>query len=122
MVEVGKDIARGIGAGLTSMTGWFRGLLGDWIQRNIPDWAKTILKIQSPSQVFANIGTNIVKGLANGITSGVSSITTPKSLTASSASAAPINITINAGLGTDPVKLGREVNYALSKYGRLTAI
>jgi hypothetical protein len=35
---------------------------------------------------------------------------------------APFNITINAGLGTDPVKLGREVQNALNKYGRLTAV
>lgn len=121
MVEVGKDIARGIGAGLTSMTGWFKSLLGDWIQRNIPDWAKTILKIQSPSKVFAGIGSNIVQGLAQGIT-GSPRVTTPSRITSIPPSSAPFNITINAGLGTDPVKLGREVQNALNKYGRLTAI
>lgn len=120
MVEVGKDIARGIGAGLTSMTGWFKGLLGDWIQRNIPDWAKTVLKISSPSKVFAGIGTNIVQGLAKGIT-GAASISSPSGLAASTAmNAAPINITINAGLGTDPVALGRQVQQALNKYGKLS--
>jgi hypothetical protein len=121
MVEVGKDIARGIGAGLTSMTGWFKGLLGDWIQRNIPDWAKTILKIQSPSKVFAGIGTDLVQGLAQGIT-GAQRITTPTRLNTIAPMSAPFNITINAGLGTDPVKLGREVQNALNKYGRLTAV
>lgn len=121
MVEVGKDIARGIGAGLTSMTGWFKGLLGDWIQRNIPDWAKTILKISSPSKVFAGIGTNIVQGLAQGIT-GAPTVTAPTRLsTASAAATNPINITINAGLGTDPYILGREVTAALKKYGTISA-
>lgn len=120
MRQVGEDIARGIGAGLTSMTGWFRTLLGDWIQRNIPDWAKTILKISSPSKVFAGIGTNIVKGLASGITNS-SKITTPQSYTPSYATAAaPVNITINAGAGTDPYALGRAVSTAVNKYSRVS--
>lgn len=120
MVEVGKDIARGIGAGLTSMTGWFKGLLGDWIQRNIPDWAKTVLKISSPSKVFAGIGTNIVQGLAQGIT-GAPKVTAPTTLKASTtAFTPPVNITINAGLGTDPIALGRQVQSALNKYGKLS--
>lgn len=122
MVEVGKDIARGIGAGLTSMTGWFKGLLGDWIQRNIPDWAKTILKIQSPSKIMADVGVNIAKGLVGGITSGASAITTPKALTASVTTAqAPIVVNISAGLGTDPYELGRVVSNALRKYGTVSS-
>jgi hypothetical protein len=32
-----------------------------------------------------------------------------------------INITINAGLGTDPYALGREVNSALTKYGNISS-
>jgi hypothetical protein len=119
MVEVGKDIARGIGAGLTSMTGWFRSLLGNWIQSNIPDWAKTILKIQSPSKVFAGIGTDLVQGLAQGIT-GSQRITTPTRLNTIAPMSAPFNITINAGLGTDPYTLGREITTVLQKYGRIS--
>jgi hypothetical protein len=119
MVEVGKDIARGIGAGLTSMTGWFKGLLGDWIQRNIPDWAKTILKISSPSKVFAGIGSNIVQGLASGITSAPT-ISTPAKISPISSASTPFNITINAGAGTDPYALGRTVQSALTKYSRVS--
>lgn len=123
MVEVGKDIARGIGAGLTSMSGWFRGLLGDWIERNIPGWAKTILKIQSPSKVMTGIGVNITKGLINGITSSASAVSVPRLSSSgySSGTAVINNITINAGTGTDPYSVGRAVTSAIDKYSRISS-
>jgi hypothetical protein len=43
------------------------------------------------------------------------------SLNSTSANAATYTITINAGLGTDPYALGREVSAALRKYGTVSA-
>jgi hypothetical protein len=63
---------------------------------------------------MAEIGSNMVQGLNQGLNT-VSPSATPFTTTSS----APVNITINAGLGTDPVALGREVQKALRAYGKV---
>lgn len=69
------------------------------------------------------IGTNIAQGLTQGLTgSNTVAISSRPILTPSTAaSKASINITINAGLGTDPYTLGREVSDAIRKYGTVSA-
>jgi hypothetical protein len=120
MIEVGKDIARGIAEGLTSMTGWFRTLLGSWVDSNIPGWVKSVLKIKSPSQVMMSIGENITEGLYAGMgLPGKPGINLP-TINVGNRGVGGMNITINAGLGTDPIALGRQVSQALTKYGKLT--
>jgi hypothetical protein len=118
MVEVGKDIARGIWQGLSSMTNWFKLLLAGWVNANIPEAVRKILKISSPSRVMMGIGENITEGLYMGMgLPGAPGINLP-TINVGAGGAAGVNITINAGLGTDPIALGREVQKALNSYGK----
>ena len=120
MVEVGEAIAKGIWQGLSSMTGIFRNWLRGWIDANIPSFIRTILKIQSPSKVMEQIGKYTVQGLYKGMgVEGKPGITLPQ-INVGGAGAGAINVTINAGLGTDPYSLGRAVDSALSKYGTIS--
>jgi hypothetical protein len=82
--------------------------------------------------VFASIGKNIVGGLestfnapavqavSNAARAGIAVPTASLPSLMSGKSASAINVTINAGLGTDPYTLGREVNNALTKYGKVS--
>lgn len=122
MVQVGKDIANGIIDGLFRIQGVFRTKLGQWVKDNIPDWIKKVLQISSPSKVMMQIGGNISEGLYAGMgVAGKPGITLPQINVGGAGAGAPINITINAGLGTNPYELGREVQNALSKYGKVSA-
>jgi hypothetical protein len=81
-----------------------------------------------------DIGKNIVLGLSEGMfnnadivkeaTTGIAGVTTtgfvPSIRTNAKAAAGNVYLTINAGLGTDPVSLGREVSSALRKYGNVS--
>lgn len=121
MIEVGKDIARGIWQGLSSMTGWFKMLLSGWVNANIPAAVRSILKISSPSKVMEEIGQYAVEGLYKGMgAQGSVGIQLPQ-INVGAGGAGAVNITINAGLGTDPYALGRQVQQALNKYGKITA-
>ena len=120
MIQVGKDIANGVWAGLNSMKSFLKNKFNEFFGDLLPGWAKLALKIASPSQVFVEVGQNIVKGLAGGITSGVN-VTAPRLAgRGSSAGVGGINITINAGVGTDPYALGRTVQQALNKYNTIS--
>lgn len=69
MLNIGKQIVQGLIDGVKSMLSSVTGAVGDVIGA-IPDTAKKILKIFSPSQVFVEIGELTMEGLANGITDG----------------------------------------------------
>jgi hypothetical protein len=133
LLSVGKDIVIGLWNGISSMAGWLKTRVLDFFGNLVPGWAKKVFGINSPSTVFAAFGENIVEGLAQGI-SGAQNLAkqatfnlgnttvsgfVPRLNTASGGQAA-INITINAGLGTDPYTLGREVNDAIVKYGKVS--
>lgn len=121
MFTVGTLIAKGIWSGLFSLDDWFKAKLADWVKRNIPDWVKFVLKIQSPSKVMEQIGKYTVQGLYKGMgVVGKPGIQLPQ-INVPAGAGAGVNITINAGLGTDPIALGRQVQQALTKYGKLTA-
>ena len=133
MAEVGSDIVRGLWNGMQSMVGWLREKVTGFFKNLIPDWAEKALGIKSPSKVFAGIGKNIVQGLASTFNVGnvakavttatptVPRITSPNTIrTQIPTLTPPINITINAGLGTDPAKLGREVSKAVKQYGKVS--
>ena len=120
MIQVGKDIANGVWQGLSSMKSFLKNKFNEFFGDLLPGWAKLALKIASPSQVFVEVGQNIVRGLAGGITSGVN-VTAPRLVgRTSSAGFGGVNITINAGVGTDPYALGRTVQQALNKYNTIS--
>lgn len=134
LLNVGKDIVIGLWNGMQSMAGWLKTRVLDFFGNLVPSWAKKMLGINSPSTVFAAFGEQIVAGLAQGIDQaqnlakqatfnlGNTAISGFRpQLAGVSNSQAPINITINAGLGTDPYILGREVNNALLRYGKVSS-
>ena len=133
MAEIGKSIAMGLWNGISSMGAWLKNKIFDFFGNLIPGWAKKMLGISSPSKVFAKFGENIVQGLAQGIgaaeniaktatfnlgASTISGFNTP--LLSGGASASPIAITINAGLGTNGASLGRDVSNAIRQYGKIS--
>lgn len=135
MVEIGVNIAKGLWNGISNMAIWLKDKIFSFFGNLIPDWAKKPLGIKSPSRVFMDIGKNIVLGLSDGMfdnadivknaTAGLATATTtgfvPSIQTRKTGGAGSIiNLTINAGLGTDPVSLGREVSSALRKYGNVS--
>jgi phage-related protein len=73
VLQVGKDIVTGIWNGIQSA--WDQ-LLEDMkdIVAGLPDWVKKLLKIGSPSLVFADIGKNMAQGLGVGFQDSYRSI------------------------------------------------
>ena len=65
IIEIGKNIVKGIWEGIKSLAGWIKdnvnGFFGD-----IVNGAKNALGIHSPSTVFAGIGENMALGLGEG--------------------------------------------------------
>jgi hypothetical protein len=82
--------------------------------------------------VFASIGKNIIGGLestfnapavksvSNRAQAGISvpRVSLPSLMTSKQASG--VNITINAGLGTNGAALGRQVSSAIKQYGKVS--
>jgi len=65
-LEIGKDIVRGLWDGISSMVGWIRSKISDFVG-GIVSGVKGVLGISSPSRIFMGIGENITTGLAKGI-------------------------------------------------------
>jgi TP901 family phage tail tape measure protein len=132
MLNVGKNIVTGLWNGMQNMAGWLKDKVTGFFKNLIPDWAEKALGIASPSKVFAGIGSNIISGLSSVFNApavkSVSSraaagIAVPRvSLPSlmSRTSAAGINVTINAGLGTNGPALGRQVSSAIKQYGKVS--
>jgi hypothetical protein len=123
--SIGRDIIQGLVNGIRSMAsapidavkGIASGLVNSF---------KSFFRIGSPSKLFTGYGKNIVQGLSNGIdgaqqlaASSMDSLSAriaSPSFSFAGAGGAGINVTINAGVGTDPYELGRVVSAALDKY------
>jgi phage-related protein len=132
MLTVGKNIVTGLWDGIQNMASWLKTKVTGFFKNLVPDWAEKALGISSPSKVFAGIGKNIVTGLqstfnapaikavSNAARAGISVPTASLPSLMSGGSASAINVTINAGMGTDPYAVGREVNNALTKYGKVS--
>jgi TP901 family phage tail tape measure protein len=131
MFELGKNIVSGLWDGIQNMASWLKNKVTGFFKNLVPDWAEKALGISSPSKVFAGIGSNIVKGLASTFNVGtvekaVTSV--PKISSSNTVSKSnmpfggnPINITINAGLGTNGPALGRQVSSAIKQYGKVSS-
>jgi len=127
--EIGKDIVKGLWNGIQNMAGWLKDKVVGFFKNLLPDWAEKALGIKSPSKVFAGIGKNIVSGLASTFNIGTAAkaitkpTTTVPRLTSSntiSTQKPGVNITINAGLGTNGAALGRQVSSAIKQYGKVS--
>lgn len=65
VIEVGKDIVRGVWEGIKSMASWIGEKVSGFFS-GIVDNVKGVLGIRSPSRVFAGIGENMALGLGEG--------------------------------------------------------
>jgi phage-related protein len=132
MLNVGKNIVTGLWNGMQNMAGWLKDRVTGFFKNLIPSWAEKALGISSPSKVFASIGKNIVGGLqstfnapaikavSNRAQAGIAvpKVSLPSLMSRTSASG--INVTINAGLGTNGPALGRQVSSAIKQYGKVS--
>lgn len=64
--QLGKDIVRGIGRGLSALKGWLADKARE-IARAALDAAKGFLGIDSPSKVFEEVGANVGLGFVEGV-------------------------------------------------------
>lgn len=71
--SIGKDMAKGIADGWSSLTTWLKGIFSYTLQDLIDD-IKDFLGIKSPSTVFRSIGRDMIQGLIDGINSLAGSI------------------------------------------------
>ncbi len=69
--DMGRDIIQGLIQGIQDKWDDIRRKVED-LARSLPDWMKKLLDIQSPSAVFAEIGSNMMAGLQQGINSATS--------------------------------------------------
>ena len=129
MLEVGKNIITGLWNGMQNMAGWLKDKVTGFFKNLIPSWAEKALGISSPSKVFASIGKNIIGGLQSTFNAPAvksvsnraqAGIAVPRISLPSLQSKSGVNITINAGLGTNGAALGRQVSSAIKQYGKVS--
>jgi phage-related protein len=73
IIDIGKDIVTGVWEGVKSMVSWFTGQVKGFFS-GIVSKVKTTLKINSPSKVFAEIGSYMAEGLGDGFTGQMQSV------------------------------------------------
>ena len=118
--SLGTAIINGLVSGMQSLAYAPLNFIGS-LAKNMKDRFKSLFNISSPSKVMAGYGANLMQGLAMGIrgnaglaVAGMGSLKLQPPTVGSRGSG--VNITINAGIGTDPYEVGRYVKSALDKY------
>lgn len=74
IIEVGKDIVRGLWEGIKAMASWIGKKVSGFVG-GLVDGVKGVLGIHSPSRVFAGIGQNMALGLGQGFERQMQSVT-----------------------------------------------
>ena len=74
MVEIGKNIVRGLWEGIKAMASWIGEKVSGFVG-GLVDGVKGVLGIHSPSRVFAGIGQNMALGLGQGFEKQMQSVT-----------------------------------------------
>lgn len=74
IIEVGKDIVRGLWEGIKAMASWIGDKVSGFVG-GIVDGVKGVLGIHSHSRVFAGIGQNMALGLGQGFEKQMQSVT-----------------------------------------------
>ena len=141
---IGKNINSGLWKGLQTDKSKLKSDIQFYFGNLLPSWVKDSLQIQSPSKKFEKLGLQTAAGFRKGINKvtvqkmfGGNSVfdknwnpitsnfqlNPPMTVTAGRRSLnEPQKIIINAGLGTDPIALGREVQKAIKTYGRYNIV
>lgn len=127
LYQNGKDLIMGIWNGIKDMGQWIRDKISGFFKNNVLGTVKKLFGIGSPSKVFAGYGKNLMQGLSIGINRNTGlamralnglDFQPSFAISGSPSSRGSVvnNVTINAGVGTDPYELGRVVSAALDKY------
>ena len=74
IIDVGKDIVRGLWEGIKEMGAWLKEKVSDFVGGIVSN-VKGFLGIHSPSTVFAGIGENMALGLGKGFTAEMQGVT-----------------------------------------------
>jgi phage-related protein len=74
MMAAGVDMVRGLWEGIKSMGSWLADKVGGFVRDNVPGPIKSVLGIQSPSKVAAELGRMVPLGLAVGMDSEAPSV------------------------------------------------
>jgi len=122
LYDAGKDLIQGLINGMKSMLDAAKNVAKN-IAGSVVDGAKGLLGIHSPSTVFHEIGTNVVTGFSNGITSNaglatgsmtalLSDNTTSKAIAAGDAQAVR-----GGGISTGPAEV--HIHFTGAVYGSL---
>lgn len=74
IIEVGKNIVRGLWEGIKSMASWIGDKVSGFVS-GLVSGVKGVLGIHSPSRVFAGIGQNMALGLGQGFEKQMQSVT-----------------------------------------------
>lgn len=117
MVEIGKNIVRGLWEGIKAMASWVKEKVSGFVG-GLVDGVKGVLGIHSPSRVFAGIGQNMALGLGQGferqmqrVSSGIQdAIPTPTVDTVYNAAAGMVNGLALAGGGVYRVEIPLYIN------------
>jgi tape measure domain-containing protein len=105
---IGKSIIDGIVAGLNAFVGTLQSKIAE-IASLIPAWLKELLGIGSPSKVFADIGKDMMLGLAEGIL-GTSKIVN-RAISKNIGSNASQKYTMQSPMSASPVYGGTNVTF-----------
>lgn len=74
MLDIGKDIVRGIGNGITNGFSWLKNKIKEFVG-NVTDFIKKVFKIGSPSKLMAQeVGQWLPKGIGVGIEANTDSV------------------------------------------------
>lgn len=136
--DAGVEIVKGLVEGIVDKGPELLGAAIRGVANNIKATFESVMGISSPSKVFAGYGDDIVNGLKTGLDDGqrvlkASSLNMASSVMIAAEdgfvgsgissmssqgnnSSATFNITINAGVGSDPVTIGRFVTDAIKRY------
>ncbi len=71
MASAGKSMVEGLWKGISDKFAWIKNQISKWCG-DVISWFKNKFGVHSPSTVFAGIGENLSKGLAVGLTDGMS--------------------------------------------------
>lgn len=97
LYSAGRDIIGGLIRGIEDAAGSLIGAVASQVTDKLPGFVKDALGIHSPSTVFAEIGKNIVEGLAEGIASTAPKATAAMSSLTDSLDIAGMNVPGPAG-------------------------
>ena len=131
--NLGSEIMNGLRDGIISAASRALDAIRDTVTAGV-NIAKNLLKIRSPSKVFASIGENVVAGYIQGIDSmssqlqntvgdmamnstvAFSGASVPTSMGSSSSATRTYNINVNAGMGTNGAQVGKEIVDAIKRF------